>query len=182
MIDELDRIAAEYILGIGREERSTLELRLRDEEPFLTRVIMWEQLLTDALDVNAAVSPPDSLWRGVERRIAGHSIPRTLTVRHDPSGWARVSPGVEKKHLAMDEQFETSLLRLGPGARIPAHDHHAPEECFVLDGSLSIGALTLETGDYHCAHSGSHHPEAYSPTGAIVYLRAPILELEANHV
>jgi len=65
------------------------------------------------------------------------------------------------------------LLRLAPGATLPAHRHRVDEECLVLEGVLRVGGrLEVGAGSYHLAHRGSLHATITTTTGATVFLRA----------
>lgn len=183
MTDDRDAAAAEYVLAVNaKEQRSQTERRLDGDRALLARVQAWERRLVSAFGCEAGVCVPDRVWQGIEQRIAEQQLPKTVTVRANASEWLPVMAGVDKRRLAVDAggRFETSLLRLAPGARVPTHEHRATEECFVLAGELSIGGLILKPGDYHRAGAGSIHPDAYSPSGALVFLRAPLMELEAS--
>jgi quercetin dioxygenase-like cupin family protein len=48
-------------------------------------------------------------------------------------------PGVSRKVLRNDTESGESaaLVRLEPGASVPAHDHPAGEEVFVLEGDVA---------------------------------------------
>ena len=81
-------------------------------------------------------------------------------------------PKVRAKLLYTDGTAQSYLVRLEPGARAPAHDHPASEECIVLEGEVRyLGGSTLRAGDYEVAHQGAHHTELVSDTGALVFLR-----------
>ena len=68
----------------------------------------------------------------------------------------------------------TSLLMcMAPGSRYPAHEHTGDEECLMLSGEVSFGDLTLRAGDYHLAPKGMVYAEAYSASGALVFIRSP---------
>ena len=86
--------------------------------------------------------------------------------------------GIERKLLAADpaEGVHTYLLRLAPGAVVPAHGHPQPEECFVVEGGIRIGDLALHAGDFHFAAAGAAHPAVSSLDGAVVYVRAAIAD------
>ena len=47
-------------------------------------------------------------------------------------------PGCEVKGLLLDQQtgLVTALMRLGPGAVLPDHEHVKIEQTFVLEGKL----------------------------------------------
>ena len=98
------------------------------------------------------------------------------TIRSGEEGWFGWGPGVEKKILHVDRAagFESYLLRMAAGARLPAHDHGATEECLMLEGEIAIGDLRLAAGDYHVVAAGTGHPEIISETGAVAYLRTEI--------
>ena len=63
------------------------------------------------------------------------------------------------------------LLRAQPGACMPAHRHHAVEECLVLQGEFRLGEKLLRAGDFELGRPGEEHPEATTHTGVLVYLR-----------
>lgn len=60
---------------------------------------------------------------------------------------------------------KTMLVRLSPGARVPAHHHASDEQCLVLEGSLSDGEITVQSGDFVYMQAGSTHRELSSATG-----------------
>jgi quercetin dioxygenase-like cupin family protein len=47
-----------------------------------------------------------------------------------------------------DTGASTALIKLEPGARVPAHDHPGGEELYVLEGDFQVGAERLGPGDY----------------------------------
>jgi hypothetical protein len=63
----------------------------------------------------------------------------------------------------------TRLIKLNPGAEIPAHRHLGDEETFVLEGTGRLGDSAFGPGDYHLACSGSLHP-AYKTAEGCVFL------------
>lgn len=105
-------------------------------------------------------------------RIAVHSTPQHTTVRNGPEGWRRFMEGVYFKPLREDGGTLTYLLRMEPGAVVPAHRHAADEECLVLEGDLHIeGELVLRPGDYHLARAGRLHAAVRTEAGALLFLR-----------
>lgn len=93
------------------------------------------------------------------------------TIRAEDGGWFALGSGVRMKVLREDLASVSFLLRLEPGARVPAHDHESEEECMVLEGQVSIGELTLTAGDYHLAHSGQPHSAMMTVNGTTLFLR-----------
>ncbi len=46
----------------------------------------------------------------------------------------------------------------------------------MLEGEFMLGDLRLSAGDYHVAHPGSDHPDAWTEIGVLVYIRGDIHE------
>jgi quercetin dioxygenase-like cupin family protein len=85
--------------------------------------------------------------------------------------WMPVALGVAAKMLHVDETGYSFLLRLDPGATLPAHAHDGDEECIVVEGEARLGDLNILAGDYHLARRGSRHGDIFSPDGALLYIR-----------
>lgn len=97
---------------------------------------------------------------------------RFVTVRADEGAWVKIAPLVDLKVLHDDGHARSFLLRLAPGARLPAHTHVGEEACVVLEGTAALGDLEVRAGDFHLAAAGSAHGDITSRTGALLYLRA----------
>lgn len=80
-----------------------------------------------------------------------------VTVRADEGTWKPIGPGARMKRLTKDAQRVVFLLDLDPNAIVPAHDHDAGEDSYVVRGSCFIGGLGLAQGDFHHTDGGSHH-------------------------
>jgi len=97
---------------------------------------------------------------------------RFLTVRAVDGTWETLAPDVAVKVLEDDGTMQAFLLRLGPGERLPAHDHPQGDElCVVIEGSVALGDIEVSAGDYHVAFAGSTHGEVVSATGALLFIR-----------
>lgn len=119
----------------------------------------------------APVDPPPFL----RDRILGvvRDTPQnTRTVRASEGRWLHLVPGVTMKKLSVDKDRGTAtiLLSLVPGAHIPGHDHHGPEDSFVISGSCRIGSTSLHAGDFHHADGGTHHSDLVSDEGCVLLL------------
>jgi quercetin dioxygenase-like cupin family protein len=68
----------------------------------------------------------------------------------------------------------SAFIRLEPGGRFPEHSHDGPEECLVLEGELLVGGVRMKAGDFQRVESGSKHVEQHSPSGALLFLTAPL--------
>jgi anti-sigma factor ChrR (cupin superfamily) len=64
----------------------------------------------------------------------------------------------------------TSLLKLGPGAAYPAHHHAGVEQCLVIEGTVRIGQILLESGDFEYANAGTEHAVVQSDSGCVLML------------
>jgi len=114
----------------------------------------------------------------------------TITVHEHEGEWIKIKPKVSIKPLSLDCAAGTRsfLMRLEAGAQWPAHEHSMDEECIVLQGSVSIGDLSITQGDYHLAPKGVRHEEFISKQGALLFLRAgiedtePSIGVKANYV
>lgn len=132
-----------------------------------------------ALLAGAAADTPDAatLARSRSRllqRIAA-AQPRLLTVAPGDEGFGPFGAGVRIKLLHHDASGASYLLRLEPGASIPAHRHPQDERCVVLEGELQIGdALVVAAGGFHFAPAGSLHAHIGSRDGALIYLQGAL--------
>ena len=131
-----------------------------------------------ALDDGLGCASPDDeallarVKARVLRAIGAGQEPGHRTVRASEGRWQAVGPGVERKMLWARDSVESCMLRLAPGAVVPAHLHPTDEECVVIQGSVRIGsALVLREGDFHVAAHGSMHDAVTTDEGAVVYLR-----------
>ena len=79
-------------------------------------------------------------------------------------------PGVSRKVLRNDTESGESaaLVRLEPGASVPAHDHPAGEEVFVLEGNVRIRRHHMKAGDYLYTPPDAKH--AVASDGGCVFL------------
>ncbi|GMV58641.1 MAG: hypothetical protein AMXMBFR72_17470 [Betaproteobacteria bacterium] len=98
---------------------------------------------------------------------AARSLDRT-------AGWLPFVAGAEKKILFDDGRTMTWLVRMAPGAALPAHRHdEGDEECLVLEGTVVVNDITYGSGDYALALRGSEHRSVRTDTGALFLLRSP---------
>lgn len=96
-------------------------------------------------------------------------------VRASDQAWEEFADGVFIKYLFVNRArgTTTSLLRILPGGRIPAHRHSGIEEIFVIDGDCQINSESLGPGDYRCAQAGSADRTLTSEHGATVLVLGP---------
>lgn len=111
----------------------------------------------------------------VLRRIAADNTPRHAT-QQPAEGWQPFGEGVQIKVLHEADGIMSYLLRLAPGAALPAHRHPVDEECVVLEGEVQIGSLRVAAGGFHLGRRGVLHDRLQSEGGALIYLRGAIPE------
>ena len=78
-----------------------------------------------------------------------------------------VFPGVEAKTLLVDRAsgLLTVLLKMGPGVRLPDHEHVLIEQTYVLSGTLVCGEGTVTPGNFVWRPAGSRHEAWAGPEG-----------------
>jgi anti-sigma factor ChrR (cupin superfamily) len=133
------------------------------------------------LDTAVAPEPLDPeaqarVKRRLLRRIAAESTPQHPTLPLAEGDWRAFGPGVTIKVLHRDGDILSYLLRLAPGAHLPAHRHPVDEECVVLEGEMHIGSVVIPSGGYHLGRKGVLHDRLTAPHGALLFLRGAVPE------
>jgi anti-sigma factor ChrR (cupin superfamily) len=111
------------------------------------------------------------------RRIAHTTSVQHVTVMPGEDGWQPYGDGLRIKVLHQAGDVMSYLLRLAPGASLPAHRHPIDEECVVLEGEMQVGSLRIGAGGFHLGRQGLPHDILHSPTGALIYLRGAVPDL-----
>ncbi|MDQ3744069.1 MAG: cupin domain-containing protein [Acidobacteriota bacterium] len=99
-----------------------------------------------------------------------------LVVRAGEGEWRPTADaGVRFKLLFLDRERSTvtTLVRMEPGARIPAHRHLGVEQCLLLEGDLRAGGIEMSAGDFNCSLPGSVHEDLTTEGGALFLIVAP---------
>lgn len=98
----------------------------------------------------------------------GLVIHRAGTGKWQPTPWK----GITYRRLHHDPAtgMVTSLLRVKPGGRYPAHRHRAAEQSWVLEGSCRIGSITIRAGDFAAAAAGTVHGVLESDEGCLLLI------------
>ena len=99
-----------------------------------------------------------------------------LVVRAGEGEWLPTEDaGVAYKLLFADpgRGTVTTLVRMRPGSRIRSHRHLGIEQCLVLEGDVSSGAIRMTTGDFNCSLPGSVHEELVTDKGALLLIVSP---------
>ena len=122
----------------------------------------------------AAVDPePQRVASMHERLLARVRNPRApfLTVRRDDGTWQKIAPDIAMKVLDSDDSMQAFLLKLDPGACMPAHPHSLDEMCFVIEGDAMLGDFAVGPGDYHMARAGTEHGDITTRNGCLLLIR-----------
>jgi anti-sigma factor ChrR (cupin superfamily) len=143
----------------------------RDTLPPALETALLTAIQPEALDPVLAARLKARILAGVRRQEAAGAARQTTTLRAHEGQWVRLGPKVEMKMLREDGESRSFLLRLHPGAVLPAHEHPIDEECLVLEGEVQFGGVTARAGDFHLAPKGVPHGLVRSKRGALLYLR-----------
>lgn len=139
----------------------------------------FDDLLIAALAglVPAQDPPLDARSRMRAGIMAKFAKPGMRVLRKDEGQWQPLLPGIHIKTLRRDPVAgtQTTLWRLDPGARVPAHPHAKEEECLLLEGSIVQDGVEYLPGDYLLAEVGMHHAPFDSPGGALFLIRGEVL-------
>lgn len=129
----------------------------------------------DAAPVADAPAPAQMTQQSPSPEPAA-SGPDLLVIRAGEGEWMETpDEGVFAKQLFVDRERDivTSLIRMTPGSRVPAHRHRGVEQCLVVEGDLRSGGVVLRAGDYNCAMTGTIHEELTTLQGNLLLIVAP---------
>jgi quercetin dioxygenase-like cupin family protein len=129
-------------------------------------------------DVALAAPRSRAIRRRLMERVADADTSH-VTIDAADGQWQPFLDGVQIKVLQKNAGAMSYLLKLEPGASLPAHRHPADEECIVVEGTVRVGTqVEVGPGGYHLAHRGALHPTISSETGATIFLRGAVPEAE----
>jgi quercetin dioxygenase-like cupin family protein len=115
------------------------------------------------------VAPSAGLRQRLMERIqTGSEFRLAVEISKSEGVWRpKGPPGVACKVLYHDlrANLTTMLLRMDPGATLPAHHHEQAEQCLVLEGEVQWQDKIYRAGDFLVAGAGTVHPSIYSDTG-----------------
>lgn len=166
-------VLADAAGALDTDERQELRERLETLSPDARAHVARLYDLTLAIAETAGDVPPPARIR--QALLAKVAVRPNYTIAADEGDWRDIGlPGIRAKILALDQARDivTLLIRAEPGARYPAHHHSAPEECYILSGSVTIGGRVLRAGDFHHAEGDTDHGEIRTDEGAEVLLVA----------
>jgi anti-sigma factor ChrR (cupin superfamily) len=87
--------------------------------------------------------------KGVAKIMEGPYV-----IRKGGSDWIPMGDGVQLSYLRKSRDEYSILLKMESGGRFPMHKHVGGEEVYVIEGSVQLGKVRLEQGDYYYAPPG----------------------------
>ena len=89
-------------------------------------------------------------------------------------------PGIQRSLFRNnDAGGRSSVVRLTGGSRFPRHAHEGTEEVVVLAGTVRIGGVELNAGDYLFTSAGEEH-DVVAVSDAAIFVssqrRTPVVE------
>jgi anti-sigma factor ChrR (cupin superfamily) len=175
--EELEALVlADAVGAIDADERVDLAARIAVLSAEDTLVV--EQLYESVIGLASTVELVDPPPQVRERVLASLKEP-TRYVLDAEADWGETGlPGVRAKILAVDRArgLVTMLLRAQPGASYPAHHHTAPEECYVISGSIEQAGRVMRAGDFVHADADSDHEAITTSEGAEVLVVGAIAD------
>lgn len=187
---EMAEMTALFALGaLGQHEARALESSIAEGDAELRSLTGTFEMVVAALGLAAPERTPPPSLRG---RLLGslqvthasiEPAPQSVEqypqefhiVRAADGAWEEFGERVFIKQLFVNQArgTTTSLLRILPGGRVPAHRHSGIEEIFVIDGDCQINSESLGPGDYRCAPAGSADRSLTSEHGTTVLVLGP---------
>jgi anti-sigma factor ChrR (cupin superfamily) len=185
-IDETRDRAALYVLGALRgEEARDFEAHLKQGCEVCAAEVKAFSLVTDEL---AGAVPPQAPSAKLRERVLdkiASEVRASNSATIDKNGirfmlsnlmsWEGTAiKDIEAKVLFRDPYngMVTQLVRMAPGTSYPRHRHADKEECYVLEGDVTISGVEMKSGDYCRAEPGSIHTELSTHGGCKVILIA----------
>ena len=170
-------VLADSVGALDPDERVELQVRLGALTPEQQSEVarLYDAATAVALNVPAA-EPPAHVRARV---LAAARAPSAYTVWAADATWIDTGlSGIRARVLAVDRtrSLVTLVIRAEPGAVYPSHQHHGPEECFVISGSVVIDGRVLRAGDFHHADEDSSHGEITTTEGAEVLIVGAIAD------
>jgi anti-sigma factor ChrR (cupin superfamily) len=188
---EFQANAALYALGaLSLDETQAFEKELQESEKSAQiEVAAFTEVVThlsatapeatpsmgvrEALLANIANDKSRSLLR--PSTAANTETPTEINIFQSDEDWVRTYEGISIKKLYRDPvtNFTTRLVKLEPGAHLPAHKHLGSEQCFMISGDFVINGVTYREGDFTVALDQSSHLDLHSVGGATVLIISP---------
>ncbi len=173
--EDADLLAAEYVLGtLDGRERDAVATLAASRPALKAAIAAWDGRL-EGLCAGGDAAPSPDLWGRIEARLDALPEQGAHLARGEDGVWLDFLPGVQVKLLRENEdETQTFLLKLAPGAWLPPHDHPHGEECYMLEGEMRIDHAVFRAGDYLAYPSGLPHLALTTSIGATILIRGQL--------
>lgn len=157
-LDDIDGLAAEYVLGtLSREEREAVEARLPREAGLRQAVADWERRLTPLADTVRPVTPPPNLYAKIRAQIGLSSHVISLKAREQDlvrraNRWRNVSAGMTAMaaSLAGVLMYQTQQAALQPTQFVAVLQSADDQPAFLM---------TVDTKTHNCVITAVKAPK-----------------------
>ncbi len=178
--EEIQDLAASYALGVlGDEDKAAFEAMLKEDGTASVHLDYFNEIMEDLTYNTEPLEEPKGLEEKLftqisEEKELSEKDSGYLFVRDNEGEWAEVVKGVRVKQLYEDpsRKYSTVLVKMDPGATFPDHVHAEAEECYIIEGELSMGGMTFGKGDYIRADAHSVHESISTKTGCFLLIQA----------
>jgi len=169
-ISTYDDLAALDALGILSDDER-LELRRLEstaDRASIEDASLYREAIAQLAGSLDAQAPPADVKQKVMRAVSQSG----RTLRANEGKWNTIAPGVRMKKLSSDRARNTVtvLMEMAPGSSVPPHEHHHPEDSYIISGSARLGELVLFAGDFHHVEAGTRHDSIISDDGCLALL------------
>ena len=178
--EQIQDLAASYALGtLSEEDKAIFEAMLKENGPASVHLNYFNEIIEDITHSTQPIEEPNGLedklfTRIQEEKEIAEKETGFLFVRDSEGDWVEVVDGVRVKQLYEDpdRKFSTVLVKMDAGATFPDHVHAEAEECYIIEGELSMGGMTFGKGDYIRADAHSVHESIYTENGCFLLVQA----------
>ena len=121
-----------------------------------------------------AAPKPEQPWKTWTNQVYEEGL--KIVPKTEDNWQSTEHQGVFVRPLAVIEGNDKvkMLVRMQPGASYPPHVHSGFEDCYVLKGSIHVGDILLEEGDYQCSDGGSIHATQATEKGCLLLITSSI--------
>lgn len=183
-MSDIHDIAALYSLGLLTPgEAAEFEKRLNQDPKAAAALREFGHAAEAAASAMPKVAPPARLRDRVLSIATPPAPPASErhgeglgAIRSTEGKWRKSRyEGITYKRLYIDKAagLVTMLVRLEPGAVLPAHRHARTEQCLIVEGDLVHAGHTYGRGDFTWAEAGSVDPTLTTRGGALLLIIGP---------
>ena len=174
--EDIKDLAASYALGtLSEEERAEFEAMLKEGSQASVHLDYFKEIVHDLTYNTEPMEEPSGLEEKLFAKIGKESGSSDkdkgfLYVRQNEGQWVEVINGVRVKQLYEDSErkYSTVLVSMDAGATFPDHVHAEDEECYIIEGDISMGGHKFGVGDYIRADARSVHEAISTENGCLL--------------